>query len=129
MQARSAGIRGWPGGRRAAGWANAKPPMTRIPLALHPGRVSRSAGQRLSSRPAIDGRGWRLATNGDYKLQPAGVGPVRVRFSVPLRPAFSPAVNVYASVAAPQLWNVIVAVPTCWFVVGAGSLNTPPLLA
>jgi len=61
-----------------------------------------------------------------YRLQPAGTGQVRLRFKVPESPAFAPAVNVYASVAAPQLVNVMFAVPT-GAGVGAGSaLKAPP---
>jgi hypothetical protein len=53
---------------------------------------------------------------------------VRVRFSVPLRPVFTPAVKAYVSVAAVQLVNVRLAVPTGAIVGDVAALKTPPVV-
>ena len=63
-----------------------------------------------------------------YSVQPAGGGPVRVRFSVPVRPVFTPAVKAYVSVAAVQLVNVRLAVPTGAMVGDVAALKTPPVV-
>ena len=53
------------------------------------------------------------------KTQLAGVGPTRVNAMLPAWPAFDPALNENMSVAAPQLVNASVPLPT-GAVVGIG---------
>jgi hypothetical protein len=54
---------------------------------------------------------------------------VRPSAIVPERPAFSPVVKRYASVAAEQLWKCRFAVPTGRVVTACGSSKTPPVVA
>jgi hypothetical protein len=63
--------------------------------------------------------------------QPGGGGPGRTASIVPLRPAFSPEVNVYDSEAVVQP-SVRFAVPTgtvTGWPDGGGVLNTPPVVS
>src|SRR5206468_1010802 len=64
-------------------------------------------------------------------VHPGGIGPTRVNAIVPVAPALLPPVKVNVSVAAEQLWNASVALPTATLC-GSGTVgasNNPPVVS